>query len=306
MSVCDNITVLRDGEVSGRFSKESFDLKQIAASMIGRSVEQVQSRARKHSGRTILQYRNFSVEMPGESIENINLDIYEGEIIGIAGLAGHGKLALGNGTLGIYPSSGQVLFNDTFIDCADTTAALNHGLYLLAEERRETGLLLDHSIMENIIFSAVQQQNKFLKPFIFPSLRLINKKTAVDYTRESIKRLDIRCRNQQQKVRLLSGGNQQKVCLARAIVMEPRILFVAEPTRGIDIGAKEIILQELLNINRKMGTTIIVASSELDELKRICDRIVIMYEGRIFAVLAADCDPLELALALSGKRSDEL
>lgn len=306
MAVCDQITVLRDGEVSGRFSKENYDIEKIAACMIGRTVEQVQSHARAITGRVVLGFRDFSVNMPGETIKNINLDIYEGEVIGIAGLAGHGKLALGNGTLGIYPSTGEVYFNNTLLDCANTAAVLNQGLYLLSEERRETGLLLEHSVKDNIVFSAVQQQNRFLKAFPLPCLRLLDKKAAADFAQESIRHLDIRCRNPQQKVRLLSGGNQQKVCLARALAMQPQVLFVAEPTRGIDIGAKEIILQELLQINRKMGTTIVIASSELDELKRICDRIVIMYEGQTHAVLPADCDPLELTLALSGQRMKAL
>jgi len=191
------------------------------------------------------------------------------------------------------------------LNTSDSAEALNLGIYLLPEERREAGLLLNHSILENIIFSAVQQKNRFLKPCIFPALAFIDKRKSSSYVQESIKRLDIRCNNPDQKVGLLSGGNQQKVCLARAISMEPRVLFVAEPTRGIDIGAKEIILQELLNINREMGTTLVIASSELGELKRICDRIAIIYEGRIVAVLPADCDDIELALALSGKRLEE-
>ncbi len=306
MSISQRITVLRDGEVSGRFERDDFDIKQISICMVGRYIEQLQSPPRTLPETVIMQYRDFAVDMPGESIENINLDIYAGEILGIAGLAGHGKLALGNGTLGIHPSSGSLSMDGDDIDTFDTAAVMEKGIFLLPEERRGNGLLLDHSVMDNIIFSAVQQRNKFLKPFILPALRLIDKKKSAAYAQDCISRLDIRCRNLQQNVRLLSGGNQQKVCLARAIAMEPRVLFVAEPTRGIDIGAKEIILEELRNINQLMGTTIIIASSELEELQRICDRIVILYEGRIFTILNADCDNVELALALSGKRLTEL
>jgi simple sugar transport system ATP-binding protein len=103
-------------------------------------------------------------------------------------------------------------------------------------------------------------------------------------------------------VRELSGGNQQKVCIARALALEPEILFVSEPTRGIDIGAKEIILETLLNLNQKTGMTLVIASSELDELKRICERIVVLYRGAIFAVLPPDCEDKAFTLALSGER----
>lgn len=99
----------------------------------------------------------------------------------------------------------------------------------------------------------------------------------------------------------MSGGNQQKVCIARALALEPKVLFVSEPTRGIDIGAKEIILEILLDINHQLGTTIVIASSELDELKRICERIVVLYRGLIFAVLPPDGEDKAFALALSGE-----
>lgn len=306
ISVCHRITVLRDGELAASFNRDEFDLKRIAESMVGGEIEQVQPQKRELGESVIMKFVDFSVDMPGEAIRKVNLKVIKGEILGIAGLSGHGKLALGNGALGIYPSSGQLLINGCPVNISDSAEAINQGIYLLPEERREAGLLLDHSVLENIIFSAVQQNNRFLKRFFFPCISLVDKKKSCDYVQAIIKALDIRCKNLHQKVGLLSGGNQQKVCLARAIAMEPLVLFIAEPTRGIDIGGKEIILEVLLNINRDLGTTLIVASSELGELRRICDRIVVMYEGQIYTILPADCDDMELVVALSGKRLKEV
>jgi len=302
MAVCHRITVLRDGEKVAALGRDDFDINHIAESMIGHAICQAQAQTRNISGAIILQYLNFSVDMPGEAIENINLDVYKGEMLGIVSLSGHGKLALGNGTVGLYPSSGQVLLDGKKINTAEAGQAINSGIYLLPEERREAGLLLKHSILENVIFSAVQQKKRFLKPSIFPPLSFIDKKMSLSYVKEIIQHLDIRCHSPRQEVGQLSGGNQQKVCLARALAMEPHVLFIAEPTRGIDIRAKEIILEKLLDINREIGTTMLIASSELGEIKRICNRIVVMYEGRIFAILPSDCDDIELALALSGER----
>ena len=274
--------------------------------MVGHSVVEVcrKKRTKQHSldEAVALSFRDFSVDMPGERIKNINLDIYRGEIIGVAGLSGHGKLALGNGVFGIYPSSGQVLLDNRELDTANTAEVIKKGIYLLPDDRRQAGLLAARSILDNIIFTAVQQKNEFLKPLFLKGLSFIDRKKSFAYTNQCIKKFDIRCQDVKQKVGFLSGGNQQKVCLARAVTMRPSILFVAEPTRGVDIGAKEIILEILLNINQMLGTTIILASSELGELKRVCDRIAVMYEGEIFDIFLPECDDLEFTLAFSGER----
>ena len=314
VSICHRVTVFRDGEAVAVYELNNFSsdqqntsiIKKIAISMVGHSVVEVSRKKRTGHHNldksVVMSFRDFGVDMPGEMIKNINLDIYLGEIIGIAGLSGHGKLALGNGVFGIYPSSGLVLLDNREIDTANTAEIINKGIYLLPDDRRYAGLLTERSILENIIFTAVQQKNAFLKPFFYKGLSFIDGKKSSAYTDQCIKKFDIRCQDVKQKVGLLSGGNQQKVCLARAVTMRPSILFVAEPTRGVDIGAKEIILEILLNINQELGTTIILASSELGELKRVCDRIAVMYEGGIFGIFSPECDDLEFGLAFSGKR----
>ncbi|MDD3598955.1 MAG: ATP-binding cassette domain-containing protein, partial [Firmicutes bacterium] len=132
-------------------------------------------------------------------------------------------------------------------------------------------------------------------------LRLADEGQIREHALQVIKDLDIRCTGPEQLVRRLSGGNQQKVCLARAFTMRPQVLWVSEPTRGIDVGAKQLVLDLLVDFNRKHGMTIIMTSSELAELRKICDRIVIVYRGQIAGVLPPDASDVEFGLMMAGK-----
>lgn len=305
ISICSSVTVLRDGNVVSAYERKDFNIKNIAESMVGYTVNSIRYCSRKVPKKVLVEFKHFAVNMPGEVIKDFNLKVYEGEILGIAGLAGHGKLALGNGVMGMYPSEGDVCLDGYTLDTSQPANILQRGIYIVPDERREAGLLMNNSIFQNIIFTPVQQKNQFLKTSIWKALGRVDIKKSKSYAEGLIEKLDIRCKDAYQKVKLLSGGNQQKVCLARAVAMEPRVLFIAEPSRGVDIGAKEKILQALRTINHESGTTLIIASSELDELKQICDRIVIMYEGVIFDVFPAGTDELTIAMALSGKRLKE-
>jgi simple sugar transport system ATP-binding protein len=130
---------------------------------------------------------------------------------------------------------------------------------------------------------------------------LIDKTSAHIYAEQCVERFRIKCRSVRQEVRELSGGNRQKVCLARALATDPRLLLMAEPTHGVDIEAKEVLLRILLDLNHRFGMTILVASSELDELKRICDRIAVVRQGRVTQVLGPQDEDRRFMLAFSGK-----
>ncbi|MGE5423011.1 MAG: sugar ABC transporter ATP-binding protein [Ignavibacteriales bacterium] len=304
MAYCDRVTVLRDGRVTAAFSRQEGDysVAEIARFMLGKSVTTVKTKPRTIPQEPILCFQDFSVAMPGEQLAGLNLAVYRGEILGLAGLFGHGKTAIGNGMMGLYPTSGQVFMDNELLDTNDAGAIIARGVFFLHEERRRTGLLLDQSVADNVVFAAVQRKNRFLKRFPIGPLRLVDRKQVGRYTKEAIERFDIRCQGIRQPVRFLSGGNQQKVCLTRALALEPRVLLVNEPTRGIDIGAKEMILDALVQINREVGTTIICASSELSELRRIADRIVVLYEGRVLGIFPPDAPDMEFALSFAGKR----
>lgn len=164
------------------------------------------------------------------------------------------------------------------------------------------GLLLGESIERNITFSAMQIKDEFLTK-IGP-MKILNKSAADTHAKDMIKLLDIRCTGPAQTAGSLSGGNQQKVCLARALTMAPKILIVSEPTRGIDIGAKKLVLEYLTKINRELGTTIIMISSELVELRSLCDRIAIVSEGKVFSIMHPDDPDAAYGLAMAGVREE--
>ena len=156
------------------------------------------------------------------------------------------------------------------------------------------GLLLDETLEWNIAFPAMQIQNKFLKYYLGGLVKWRDEKAIQEVTEKYIQELAIKCTSSKQKAKELSGGNQQKVCLAKAFALTPRLLFVSEPTRGIDVGAKALVLDALKKFNRENGVTIVIVSSELEELRSSCDRIAIVSGGRIAGILPATASVEEL------------
>ena len=304
MEVADNITILRDGEVVAKMTRADAKVERIAELMVGRKVERTELPARleEPSDRDlVLRIENLSVNMPGERVRNLSLNVRRGEILGIGGLAGHGKVGIANGVMGLYPSTGRVFTNGSELRLNDPKGALESGMAFVSEDRRGVGLLLDESIEMNIALTAMQVQGQFLRPGGFSALRLADEAGIREHALEVIEDLDIRCTGPEQLVRRLSGGNQQKVCLGRAFTMHPQVLWVSEPTRGIDVGAKQLVLDLLVDFNRKHGMTIIMTSSELAELRKVCDRIVIIYRGQIAGVLPPDASDVEFGLMMAGK-----
>ncbi|HHT44508.1 MAG TPA: sugar ABC transporter ATP-binding protein [Fastidiosipila sp.] len=305
MEVADSLTILRDGEFIARKDVVETDLVEIAQLMIGRSVEKLvddsaEDTRRIDDDRIALELINYRVDMPGEKVRQINVKIREGEIFGFGGLAGQGKIGIHNGIQGLFETEGSVIVHGEKLDLSKRGEALRKDIAFVSEDRRGVGLLLGESIERNIIFSAMQVKNEFLKG------RFIDRKKSRQHVEAMIKLLDIRCTGPEQTVGSLSGGNQQKVCLARALTLKPNILMVAEPTRGIDIGAKKLVLEYLRKINLEEGTTIVVISSELAELRSICDRIAIVSEGKISAVLAPDASDADYGLAMSGLSREDV
>jgi len=304
LAVAGRITVLRDGEIVGTPDPKSTSIARIAELMVGRpSAVTAHRRAFTQTAEPVLQVRGLSVDMPGERVDSVDLEVRRGEILGIGGLAGHGKLGIANGIMGLYPGAGSVLFEGKALPLNDPRGALERGLAFVSEDRRGVGLLPEESIELNIALSALEAQGRFLHPFPFPALRLLDHRAMRDHALEMIRALDIRCTGPPQQVRRLSGGNQQKVCVARAMTLTPRLLFVSEPTRGIDVGAKQRVLEILAALNREHGVTLVVTSSELAELRAIADRVAIVYRGSIVASLPPDAPDAEFGLAMAGERA---
>jgi simple sugar transport system ATP-binding protein len=273
--------------------------------MVGRKMSKSEMLKRDdfiENASTLLNIENLKVDMPGEKVKNFSLEVKQGEILGIGGLAGGGKIGVSNGIMGLYPSEGNISKNGSPIALNSPVSSLNQKIAFVSEDRRGIGLLLDESIEMNIATTAIQIQDKFLKNSFSKSLSFYDNIAIRKHALELIKELDIRCTGPEQKARSLSGGNQQKVCIARAFTLEPEILFVSEPTRGIDVGAKQIVLDLLVKMNREHGVTIIMTSSELAELRKICDRIAIVAEGELAGILPPDAPDVKFGLMMAAKK----
>lgn len=306
MAVADSLTVLRDGEFVVRKEIKNTTIEEIAELMIGRKVEKlvdnIEDNRTLKDDNIALSIRDFFVNMPGETVNGINLNVRKGEIFGIGGLAGQGKIGIPNGIMGLYNTEGTVSVFGKDLELSKLGNALANGVACVSEDRRGVGLLLGESIEQNIVFTAMQIKEDFL--FGFGGIKLFDQKKARKHALDMIKLLDIRCTGPKQIVGSLSGGNQQKVCLARALTMNPNLLIVSEPTRGIDIGAKKLVLEYLLKLNREQGLTIVMVSSELVELRSLCDRIAIVSKGKLAAILQPDSSDTEFGLAMAGRMKE--
>jgi simple sugar transport system ATP-binding protein len=304
MDVADRIVVLRDGERVATLAREEATVARIAELMVGRKIEKVELPPRPVAPGTdeepVLSIRGLHVAMPGEAVHGVDLDVRRGEILGIGGLAGFGKVGIANGILGLYPAAGAVRLGGEPLPLGDPAVVLSRGVAFVSEDRRGVGLLLDESVQLNMALTALHVKRRFLK-WRFPGITTLDGAALDTWARARIADLDIRCTGPDQPVRRLSGGNQQKVCIARALALEPRILFVSEPTRGVDIGAKKLILDALVSLNRK-GMTVVMTSSELAELRQVCDRIAIIAHGLVSAILPPGAPDADFGLAMAGAR----
>ncbi len=304
LAVCDKVVVMRDGRVVRDVPASQTSVADITRWMVGRDMEQsaaspaAQPQRETANARTIMSIKNLWVDMPGETVRNVTLDVQEGEILGIGGLAGQGKLGIPNGVMGLYEAGGSVEFDGKPIELNSPKRCLDASLAFVSEDRRGVGLLLDETLEWNVAFPAMQIQDKFLKNLLGGVVKWRDERAIHRVTQKYIDQLQIKCTSSKQKAKELSGGNQQKVCLAKAFALEPKFLFVSEPTRGIDVGAKALVLEALKQFNRDSGVTVVMISSELEELRQTCDRIAIVSGGRIAGILPASAPSEEFGLLM--------
>ena len=303
LDVCDKIVIMRDGQVVKDVPAKETDIPDITRWMVGRNIESNKSAGAETvkervgaDAKTIMSVKRLWVDMPGETVRDVSFDVREGEILGIGGLAGQGKLGIPNGIMGLYEAGGTVIFDGKEIPLNSPRQCLDSKLAFVSEDRRGVGLLLDESLEWNVSFAAMQIQNKFLKKYGFIKWR--DEKAIREVTEKYIKALNIKCTSSLQKAKELSGGNQQKICLAKAFALEPKFLFVSEPTRGIDVGAKALVLEALKQLNREKGVTVVVISSELEELRMTCDRVAIVSGGKIAGILPASASSEDLGMLM--------
>ena len=304
INVSDRVTILRDGEWVATEETKNITAAEIARLMVGRALTLDRAEGgREISDEKVLTVEGLRVMMPGEEVKGVDLYVRKGEVLGIGGLAGQGKLGIANGLMGMYPVEGKVTYKGQPLDVTKTNETLKKGIAFLSEDRKGVGLLLSSPIELNIAFSAMEVNNKFLKsvgPF-----KLTDKQAIRENAEKMVKDLDIRCTSTLQNAGALSGGNQQKVCLGKALTLDPELLLVSEPTRGIDIGAKKLILDLLKQLAEERGMTIIMTSSELAELRSICDRVLIICEGKVAGELSPMDSDEVYGLMMSGVSKEE-
>ena len=307
LEVADRLVVLRDGKLVKDVEAKGVTVKEVSSWMVGRDVEAKRASGEKREfGPEFLKIAKLWVDMPGERVNEISLSVRSGEIFGIGGLAGQGKLGIPNGVMGLQLAGGEAFLDGVPVPLNDPRAALSMGMAFVSEDRRGVGLLLDESLDWNIAFTAMQVQDRFLRPTLGRRfLRFRDDKGMRELAQEYVDALEIKCTGTRQRAKELSGGNQQKVCLAKAFAIKPKLLFVSEPTRGIDVGAKRLVLDALHKYNRENGMTIVMISSELEELRSICDRVAIVDEGRVAGILPPDAPLEDFGLLMSGRGARE-
>lgn len=295
LKIADEITVLRDGKTICTLDAKVTTEDEIISKMVGRNMSERYPKVEREAGDTVLNVENWCVvhkDDPNKlALKNISFEAKKGEVLGIAGLMGAGRTELMMSLFGAYGKkiSGEISINGKVVDLQNPNQAIHNGLGYLSEDRKRYGLVLGMNVSDNICLASLK---KLISGF------RINPNLKISHTQKYVNELRIKTPTLEQKVRFLSGGNQQKVVLAKWIMIQPQILILDEPTRGIDVGAKYEIYN-IINDLVARGMCIIVISSELPEVMGISDRILVMCEGEIkgelFSKEASDEDVMKLA-----------
>lgn len=271
--ISDRITVLRDGEHVGTVFTKETSRNQLVKMMVGRELNETYPRRKAQcNAETILEVQNLC----GNGLKNVSLSVQRGEIVGLGGLIGAGRTELAELLFGVVkPTAGSILIRGKPIRIANARDAIDKGIALAPEDRKKQGILLHLSVSDNISLPILSRITK---------LGVIKKRKERQIVNTFRETLRIKTPNTQQKLKNLSGGNQQKVVLAKWLAAEPDIIIFDEPTRGIDVGAKHEIY-EIIDQLAKSGKAIIMISSDMAELIGISDRIYVLAEGRITGCL---------------------
>ncbi|WP_416388689.1 sugar ABC transporter ATP-binding protein [Lachnotalea glycerini] len=268
--VADRFTIFRDGTYVGTVDKDDIDENGLVSMMVGRKVEIKSYANLEKKNEVALEVKNLSKK---GNFKDINFKLYKGEVLGITGLVGAGRSEMVQAIFGInLPCEGQILIEGKEVQITSPAKALEQGIAYIPESRQTQGLVLAKTIESNITLPMLKKfKNKF---------GLVDRKTQRASVDKWVTMLDVRPNNPDMLAMQLSGGNQQKVVLAKWIATEAKILIVDEPTNGVDIGAKAEIHQILRKLAAE-GTAVIVISSELPEVLSVSDRILVMRRGRI-------------------------
>jgi general nucleoside transport system ATP-binding protein len=297
-AIADKITVIRRGKVVGDRPPSTSD-SELAALMVGRSVQLRVSKDQAAPGDVRLQVEGLTVPgiLGGTVVNDLSFDVRGGEILGIAGVQGNGQTDMCEALMGLRPSTGIVLLDGVNIAHLSTRDRLRSGIGYIPEDRQEDGLVGDFSVAENLVLDVYDRP-----PFasgVALDLNAIRKSAGTlvaDY--------DVRTTSVQTRAGTLSGGNQQKVIVAREMSRTNKVLLASQPTRGLDVGSIEFVHKQIVG-ERDSGAAVVIVSSELDEIYALSDRIAVMYEGKIVGFCSPDTPETELGLMMTGAGAAE-
>ena len=297
-TVSDRVTVLRNGNVINTVYTSETDKNQLAKMMVGRDVDFTVKKPKVNVGKEILNIDNVSlVNKKGlRSLNNVSLSVKEGEILGIAGVAGNGQSELAQVVMGLLrPNHGKILVENEDVT-GDVCKVIKHQVGYIPEERRLRGLFMDFSLVENLILKVYEDRPYCLRKLFLNSNELGN------YAEKLISEYDIKTPNKTIPARHLSGGNVQKLIIAREFSYNPQLLIAENPTVGLDVGATEYIHSKLLEQrNKKVG--ILMISTDLDEIMMLSDRIAVMHKGEVMGILPASKAKIEeIGLMMAGEK----
>lgn len=296
MELTDRITVMKSGKIVGILETAKTSKEEIARLMVGRDVLFQVKKSPANPGQTVLEVKHVNAinnnKLP--ILKNISFSIQSGEILGIAGVEGNGQTELVEVLTGLRKYiSGEIRLLETNVKSYSPSELYAQQLAHIPEDRLKRGLVLEYNIAENLILGR-HQEKRFIRFGFLNAKRILN--NAIQLT----KYYDIRPRNPKATALNLSGGNQQKIIIARELSRNPKLLIAAQPTRGLDIGATEFVHQQLISV-RDQNVAVLLISADLSEIMALSDRIAIMYEGRIVAIVKTDKTSIrEIGLYMTG------
>jgi ABC-type uncharacterized transport system ATPase subunit len=300
LEIADRITVLRFGKRVETVPREGATQASLARMMVGREVVLRVEKSPAQPGETLLTAEDLVVmdERGLEACRGISFDIHEGEIVGLAGVDGNGQSELIDALTGLrHPVSGRIVVGGRDVTTAGAREVLDNGIGHIPEDRQLRGLVLDFSLAENLALHDFRKPPESKFGWLFP-------RRLIERARRLLAEFDVRGGGPETPAASLSGGNQQKVVIAREVSRDPRVLVAAQPTRGLDVGAIEFVHRRLVT-ERDEGRAILLVSFELEEILSLSDRILVVYEGRIVGEFAPDVSEEELGFAMTGGRSEE-
>jgi simple sugar transport system ATP-binding protein len=297
--VADRITVIRLGKVVGEASPTASNT-ELASLMVGRAVELTVHKNPPQLGDAALVVEGLTVIDPiGQLVVNdVSFEVRKGEVLAVAGVQGNGQTELTEALLGLQPRvRGRISLDGIDITAVGVKRILDSGVGFVPEDRNEDGLVGEFTIAENLMLDRSDSA-----PFVRAGN--IQRGVLAEFAREKVKEFDVRTQGIDEKVRRLSGGNAQKVVLARELSRELRLLVAAQPTRGVDVGSIEFIHKRIIE-TRDSGVPVVVVSTELDEVVALADRIMVMYRGKVVGIVPGDTPRDVLGLMMAGEQPAE-